>query len=230
MPRRPRMYLPGYPYHIVQRGNNRELCFFEEENYAEYLNLLIDVLPRYGNALHAYCLMSNHVHLLITPSAADGISSLMRVVASRYATYMNNRYSRSGTLWEGRHKASAVDSEVYLLKCYRYIELNPVAAGMVKRPEEYCWSSYGVNAWGDSNPAITPHPCYEELAAGQAERLKAYRELFAESLSETDLNDFRRAAHYSMPIGSSRFVAQLEEKLGRAIGQAQPGRPRQRGG
>ena len=149
MPRRPRMYLPGLLYHIVQRGNNREACFFDPDDYQRYLEFLVESLHRYDVSLHAYVLMTNHIHLLMTPKNKEGISRVMKVVGSRYAQYMNKKYNRTGTLWEGRHKPSVIDSQTYLFTCYRYIELNPVAAGMVARPEEYQWSSYGVNAWGD---------------------------------------------------------------------------------
>ena len=226
MPRRARMYLPGYVYHIVQRGNNREACFFEEENYRVYLNLMREALPRCGTRLHAYCLMTNHMHLLITPATAEGISNLMRVVGSRYAVYMNKRHGRSGTLWEGRHKASAVDSNGYLLKCYRYIELNPVVAKMVARPEEYAWSSYSANAWGTWNPAVTPHACYLKLSKRPAQRQHNYRELFQEVLSPEDIHAFQEATHYCMPVGSAFFRKQIEHKMGRPLGQAYRGRPR----
>ena len=230
MPRRARMYLPGYVYHIVQRGNNREACFFEEENYRVYLNLMFEVLPRYGNRLHAYCLMTNHIHLLITPADRDGISRLMRVVGSRYACYVNKRYSRSGTLWEGRHKSSAVDTDGYLLKCYRYIELNPVAAHMVARPEEYPWSSFAANAWGKWDPVVTPHDCYLGLGVDEKQRQHAYRELVHKALSPEDIHAFHQASHYSMPLGSASFIRQIEQKMGRPLGQSYRGRPRKLAG
>ena len=228
MPRRARMYLPGYTYHIVQRGNNREACFLGEENYQLYFELLRDILPRYGATLHAYCLMTNHVHLLMSPGNEESISNTMKVLASRYAYALNKTHKRSGTIWEGRHKASVVDSEAYLLKCYRYIELNPVAAGMVKRPEEYKWSSYHYNARGDASAVITPHEEYLRLGREPEERRHAYRELFKTNLSEQDLHAFRKAAHYSMPVGSDRFCEQIESKIGRSIGYAARGRPRKK--
>jgi len=146
MPRRARNYIAGFPYHIVQRGNNRKACFLEVENYQYYLEL-----EKYGVEVHAYCLMTNHVHFLVTPRESDSISSVFKVVGNRYAQYVNKRYEHTGTMWEGRHKASMVQSERYLLSCYRYIELNPVRAGMVESPEEYRWSSYGYNAWGNDS-------------------------------------------------------------------------------
>lgn len=125
MPRRARMYISGLPYHVVQRGNNREACFIEPENYQFYLELWKDLSARYGVAVHAYCLMTNHVHFLVTPDRDAAISNTMKVVGSRYAQYINKQYRRTGTLWEGRHRASLVQSERYLLTCMRYIELNP---------------------------------------------------------------------------------------------------------
>ncbi len=226
MARRARMYLPGFTYHIVQRGNNREACFFEEDNYQVYLNLLEEVLPRYSVRLHAYCLMTNHVHLLVTPECSAGISSVAKVVGSRYAQYINKRYKRTGSLWEGRHKSSAVDSESYLLRCYRYIELNPVAAGMVVRPEEYKWSSYHSNAWGDSIGFISPHSEYLALGENGSVRTRAYRELFTIQLSDQDLHVFRAAASCSHPVGSDRFVKQIEAKSGAKLGSMRRGRPR----
>ena len=145
MPRRARMYIKGLPYHIVQRGNNREACFIEEENYQFYLELWEKISEQKGVAVHAYCLMTNHIHFLVTPEEETSISETMKIVGSRYAQYINKKYKRTGTMWEGRHRVSLVQEGKYLLSCYRYIELNPVRANMVARPEEYCWSSYGVN-------------------------------------------------------------------------------------
>lgn len=226
MPRRTRMYISGFPYHLVQRGNNRQACFFEDENYWVFLRYMKEVLPRYGNSLHAYCLMTNHVHLLITPRDETSISSLMKVVSSRYATYINKKYSRTGTLWEGRHKSSAIDTEDYLLKCYRYIELNPVTAGMVASPEEYAWSSYHSNAWSKADTLLSPHEIYLRLGDKRSHRCDCYRELFESALSQKDLHTFRKAALHSMPVGSDRFVALIEHKLGRKVGHMAYGRPR----
>jgi putative transposase len=172
--------------------------------------------------------MTNHVHLLMTPSDEKSISNTMKVVASRYAYVLNKTYKRSGTIWEGRHKASAVDSEIYLLKCYRYIELNPVAADMVRRPEEYKWSSYHCNAWGDEQPWITPHDEYLRLGVSGETRRRAYRELFETQLSEGDLHAFRNAAHYSVPVGEDRFAEQIERVIGKSIGYAGLGRPKRK--
>jgi len=224
MPRRARNYIPGLPYHIVQRGNNREACFIEPENYQYYLELWRQLSRRYGAKVHAYCLMTNHVHILATPETKKALSDAMKVVGSRYAQYMNLKYKRTGTLWEGRHRSSLVQSEKYLLSCYRYIELNPVRAGMVLRPEEYRWSSYGVNAWCDED-WLTPHEEYLRLGNNPNARAHAYRELFRVQLSEQDLHLFRKAAHYSHPVGDDRFKAQIEAKYGIVLGNMRRGRP-----
>jgi putative transposase len=152
MPRKTRMYLPGVPVHIVQRGNNRNACFFCEDDYRYYKQVLEEGMQRYGVALHAYCLMTNHVHLLMTPQWEDSISRVIQHLGRQYVQHVNKTYGRSGTLWEGRHKSSLVDAEHYLLSCYRYVELNPVTATMVKKPEEYPWSSYHFNALGRAGP------------------------------------------------------------------------------
>ena len=225
MPRRARMYIPNLPYHIVQRGNNREVCFIEPENYLFYLELWQTLSKRYGVAVHAYCLMTNHIHFLVTPEKEDSISTTMKVVGSRYAQYINLKYKRTGTLWEGRHRSSMIQTEKYLLTCYRYIELNPVRAQMVKRPEEYKWSSYGMNAWGDLG-WLTPHEEYLGLGKSMDERCYVYRDIFKTQLSEENLHLFRKSAHYCQPIGDDRFRKQIEVKYGLKLGQSKRGRPR----
>ncbi|WP_208738801.1 transposase [Phytopseudomonas daroniae] len=155
MPRKQRMYLPGVPAHVVQRGNNRSACFFHDEDYQFYLTVLGDALKRYRVQLHAYVLMTNHVHLLMTPESETGISRVMQHLGRMYVLYVNRIYRRSGTLWEGRHKASLINADEYLLTCYRYIEMNPVRAGMVEAPEEYRWSSYRWHGWGKADSLIS---------------------------------------------------------------------------
>jgi putative transposase len=225
MPRRARMYLPGMPYHIVQRGNNREVCFIEPENYQFYLQLWQELSRRYDVRVHAYVLMTNHIHFLATPDTESGLSNTLKVVGSRYAQYVNKTYRRTGTLWEGRHRSSLVQSEPYLLTCMRYIELNPVRAGMVERPEEYKWSSYGINAWDDRS-WLSPHDEYRRLGTTNPDRCYAYRELFKYQLSEQDLHLIRKAAHYCQPVGNDRFREQIEKQYGIKLGNMQRGRPR----
>ena len=141
MARKPRFVLPGYPRHVVQRGNNRQACFFDESDYRKYLDSLAEAAHKYHCQVHAYVLMTNHVHLLVTPTTDEGISQMMQSVGRRYVRYFNGVYRRTGTLWEGRYKASLVQTDSYLLTCYRYIELNPVRAEMVPDPGDYPWSS-----------------------------------------------------------------------------------------
>ncbi len=225
MPRRTRMYLPDHPYHIVQRGNNREACFIESDNYRYYLELWTECSQRYGVDVHAYCLMTNHIHFLLTPQEKDSISRVMRVVGSRYAYYFNRRYGRTGTMWEGRHKSSLVQTDRYFLICSRYIELNPVVAGMVNKPEQYRWSSYLVNAWGgESN--LTPHDEYLKLGRDSKIRCHAYRELFKQQLAEQDVHLIENASNFCHPLGNNQFCQQIEKKYEIKLGQAARGRPK----
>src|SRR5210317_2260739 len=160
MPRRPRFNLPGIPQHIVQHGNNRAPCFFDEKDRWQYLEDLAESAEKYLCEIHAYVLMTNHVHLLVTPKGKFAVSQMMQALGRRYVYYVNHRYGRSGTLWEGRYRSSLVDSEAYLLACMRYIELNPVRAGMVTHPAEYQWSSYRINAQDEASELICPHTLY----------------------------------------------------------------------
>jgi putative transposase len=225
MPRKPRMYLAGVPCHVVQRGNNRAACFFTDDDYAFYLEVLADACRRYQVYVHAYVLMTNHVHLLLSPQTIDGVSRVMQSVGRRYVQYVNKQYRRCGTLWESRHKASLVDAERYLLACYRYIELNPVTASMVPHPGDYRWSSYGANAWGRRDELVSPHALYLALGADGPMRRTWYRELFAKHLSRDVVHQIQTALDFSMPLGNDRFREQIERALGRSIGQAKRGRP-----
>jgi putative transposase len=175
--------------------------------------------------VHAYVLMTNHVHLLLTPQTVDGVSRVMQSLGRRYVQHVNKTYRRSGTLWESRHKASLVEAERYLLACCRYIELNPVAAGMVKHPGDYRWSSYLGNAWGERDDLVSPHALYLALGEDASTRQLRYRELFANHLSREMVHEIRTALIFSMPLGNDRFRQQIERALGRSIGQAKRGRP-----
>jgi len=185
MPRRPRIKLAEVPQHIVQRGINREPCFFAEEDYHCYLHWLQKSAGDWHCAIHAYVLMTNHVHLLVTPEQPDGIAKMMQSIGRRYVQYINRSYRRSGSLWEGRFKSSLVQAEEYLLTCMRYIELNPVRAGLVAAPGEYRWSSFRSNALGHEDALVTPHSCYYALGRSPALRQAAYRALFRDEASGT---------------------------------------------
>ena len=214
------------PCHIVQRGNNREATFFSEQDYQFYLECLSDAVCKYHVEIHAYVLMTNHVHLLMTPLAKESISLVMQSVGRRYVQYINLEYRRTGTLWESRHKASLVDAENYLLSCSRYIELNSVNANMVEHPAEYKWSSYMYNAHGESNNLIRPHEIYSRLGLCEETRRQAYASLFETVLNTADVQVIRNAARFSMPTGDNRFKQHIERALNRKVGYAHRGRPR----
>jgi len=226
MPRKARMFLPGVPCHVVTRGNNRNSCFYERENYEFYLQCLLDACQRHEVSLHAYVLMTNHAHLLMTPACKDGISQVMQSVGRRYVQYINLNYHRSGTLWEGRHKSSLVDSETYVLACYRYIELNPVRAGMVSHPSDYHWSSYQINAGLSPWKDLIPHETYQTLSRNKEQREEAYRDLFQTELGVNLMGEIRRSAQFSMPLGNKKFQQEISLALGRKLGQACRGRPK----
>jgi putative transposase len=214
------------PFHIIQRGNNRTACFFSEDDYALYLGDLQRLTKKYDIAVHAYVLMTNHVHLLMTPETASGCSQLMKMLGQRYVQHVNRVYRRSGTLWEGRFRSSIVDAESYLLACQRYIELNPVRAGMVTHPAEYPWSSYRANAQGAPDVLIQAHAIYNGLGNDSPSRQAAYRELFRGDLEMRLVNQIRDSANGGFVLGSERFAKQVSAALQRRVVRGQPGRPR----
>lgn len=225
MPRKARFYAPGVPCHIVQRGNNRQACFFRNQDFAFYINVLSEALDTYCVKLHAYVLMTNHVHLLMTPSSHEGISNVMQSTGRKYVRYINGLYNRTGTLWEGRHKASIIDSSNYLLTCQRYIELNPVRANMVNCPGDYLWSSYQANANGKSIKCITPHPEYLALGTSKVQREQAYREIFQHILLPEQIHELRECLQHNYPLGSDIFKIRIEQTIDAKIGQLKQGRP-----
>ncbi|QJR15812.1 transposase [Usitatibacter palustris] len=192
MPRTARPVASGIPLHIVHRGHNRVACFRAPDEYSAYLALLGKAASLSQCRVHAYVLMTNHVHLLVTPSDAGSAAALMKTVAQRFAQASNARYKRTGALWEGRFYSGLVLRDSQFLACHRYIELNPVRAGMVGHPAAYEWSSYRINAEGQQSSLVEPHETYLRLAHDPAERLTAYRELFSTELSPADLEAIRR--------------------------------------
>jgi putative transposase len=226
MPRKPRFYLPGVPVHVVQRGNCRQATFFGDEDYATYLNWLLDGSQQHECAIHAYVLMTNHVHSLVTPQNTESISRLIQYVGRHYVTYVNHTYRKSGTLWEGRHKGCLISSDEYLLACMRYIELNPVRAGMAASPSDYRWSSYRIIATGGAHAIITPHPLYLALGQNQEERSHAYRELFRCALEPDQVHNIRATVQTGTPLGNGCFKQQIEQTLNRRVGQSRRGRPK----
>lgn len=225
MPRKPRFYLPGVSAHIVQRGNCRQAVFFCDEDCTAYLRWLEEGAFKHRCAVHAYCLMTNHVHLLVTPEGSDSISRLIQYVGRHYVAYVNHRYGKSGTLWEGRHKGCVVANDHYLLACMRYIELNPVRAVMVDRPGDYRWSSYRINAGGEEGGLIKPHPLYRVLGETREARAEACRELFRNALNAEQVHALHATLQTGTPLGSDRVRQQIEQTLKCAVGQARRGRP-----
>jgi len=225
MPRRSRLKAAGVPMHIIQRGNNRQACFFADEDYQFFLDCLARLAKRFRCALHAYVLMTNHFHLLLTSELEAGPSLLMKFLGQRYVQYVNRTCRRTGSLWEGRFRSSLVQTERYLLGCYRYIEMNPVRANMVKHPIEYPWSSYAANAEGKPVAWITPHGEYHALGLDDERRRAAYRGLFTTELDQQLLRDIRISTHGGYAIGSSRFREDVEHALKVRATPRGPGRP-----
>lgn len=217
MARLPRIGLPGIPQHIIQRGNNRQVCFASDEDFSAYAHWLEEYARKFRVAIHGWVFMTNHVHLLVSPETEDGVSRLMQTLGRHYVRYFNHTYKRTGTLWEGRFKSCVVDAESYLLLCQRYIELNPVRAGMVETPGDYVWSSYRANGLGQPIKLWSPHYVYEQLGKTVAERAAAYRELFRCHLNSTLLDDIRRASNQGMALGNDRFKQEVERLAGRRV-------------
>lgn len=226
MPRMRRLDLAGVAQHVVQRGNDRQPCFFRETDYLRYLQDLREAALRYECRVHAYVLMTNHVHLLVTPGQPGAASAMMQTLGRRYVRYINDALCRTGTLWEGRYKSCLVDSERYVLACYRYIELNPVRAGMTTTAGDYRWSSYAANGLAGPDQLLSPHPVYTKLAPDPAERCRRYRELVAAAVAADELEAIRLYVQRQRALGSDRFQAAIEQQLDRRAGLGQPGRPR----
>jgi putative transposase len=225
MPRLARLCLPGLSHHVLQRGNNRQAVFFDEEGRRLFLRWLGEAATAEGCAVHAYVLMTNHFHLAVTAGRADSIPRMMQSLGRRYVGYVNRALGRTGTLWEGRYKSTVVDSETYLLACLRYIEANPLRAGMVARPEDHPWSSYRGNALGRRDPLLTAHETYCALGTTSGERQAAYRALFAEGLDGEQLDALRDSIQRGWAPGSDRFRREVEAASGRRADVPRRGRP-----
>jgi putative transposase len=223
MPRGPRLLLPGVPVHITHRGNNKQPCFLRVSDYRQYLTLLERAAAEQECRVHAYVLMTNHVHLLMTGASARGVSRTMKRVAEIYAMSFNRRNSRSGSLWQGRFGSSLVQDGAYLFNCYRYIEMNPVRAGMVGSPAAYRWSSYRANAFG-AKSFVLPHSLYLDLASSPDARLAAYKSLFDVPEDEDVLRRIRDAARSDCAYGDDAFCIELERCTGRRAYKRRRGR------
>ena len=224
MPRRARLSIAGIPWHIIQRGNNRSACFYAEEDYRRYLETLEEQAKKFDCAVHAYVLMTNHVHLLLTPAREESAGLLMKHLGQRYVQYINRTYRRTGTLWEGRFRSCLTQNENYVLSCYRYIELNPVRAGMVDHPRDYRWSSHRANAQGKVESLILPHDEYLKLGNGDLERQSAYRELFRAHMDAERVAEIRKATNGNYALGNDRFKQEVEDMLKRRVTPGRSGR------
>ena len=223
MSRGPRLIVPQVAVHIVQRGHNRRDCFHHDTDYLVYLGNLRELTVRTGCALHTYCLMTNHVHLLLTPSTDNSCALLMRNLGQRYVQYFNRRYERSGTLWEGRYKSSLVDTASYVIATYRYIERNPVRAKMVPAPAAHAWSSYGGNAGRTVNKILTPHPEYLALANNEAARHRAYESLLGTEDEPAFLTAIRDATNGGFALVGDQLKSALPPDVQRRLKRRPPG-------
>ena len=226
MPRQPRLEVVGLPHHVVQRGVDRQAVFFDGQCYLAYLQLLSVYAADADVSVHSWCLMTNHVHLLLTPHAPGSLSRLMQRLNRLYVQKINARFERTGHLWAGRFKASVVSNERYLLSCMRYIELNPVRAGMVTHPEAYPWSSWHANVGTRRSVLVTPHPEYLALGSGADERYACYRALVLQHETEEMTAQLRDATQQNAAFGSPRFAREIEQMLGRDVSIKPRGRPR----
>ena len=215
MARQGRFVLPGHPQHVIQRGNNRDVIFAADKDYRRDLDTLGEACQRWHCHIHDYVLMTNHVHLLITPETRNGFSQVMQSLGRRYVQYFNRAYHRTGTLWEGRYRSTLLDTDQYLLTCYRYIELNPVRAAIVEHRTQYPWSSYSTNAGGRCDGLVEPHALYLMLGKNAEERQSAYRALFRHQINGSTLDAIREATNKAWVLGSGGFQDRIEALTGR---------------
>lgn len=227
MPRQARLVFPGVALHIVQRGNNRAACFHRDGDYLLYLLHLRELARKFDCGVHAFCLMPNHVHLLLTPGSPDACSALMRNLGQRYVQHFNRSYGRSGTLWEGRYRSCLVESARYVLACYRYIECNPVRASLVDDAADYPWSSYATNARGRDDRLVSPHAEFLALGNDAEMRRTSYRGLFQQALEPSLLENIRNATNSGCLLASDAFKARLSA-MGLKTELGRPGRPTKR--
>lgn len=230
MARQPRLTVPGYPHHVIQRGNNRQLIFHDDQDREKLLALLIEHSQRTKVAVHAYVLMDNHIHLLLTPDTEEGVPQLMQAVGRSYVRYFNNRHGRTGTLWEGRYRSNLIETDRYLLACMVYIDLNPVRAGLVADPAAFAWSSHRHYIGQRIDKLVSPHALIWNLGNTPFAREAAYRELVQSGLSAGQLDALTRSALTGWALGSETFLQSLQENTERRLRPGKPGRPSRRAG
>ena len=229
MARLPRYVIPGQLQHIIRRGNNRRAIFASDADFQFFRDALVEAAGRFGLVIHAFVLMTNHLHLLATPFYADSISKTLQSVGRRYAQYFNAKHKRTGALWDGRYRSTVVDAKHYLLKLMNYIDMNPVRAGKVAHPREYPWSSYAHYATGDAglnSSWLEPHERYLALGTSPVARQAAYRQLFRTPMPETELNSIRDATNKGWALGNDRFRQEIESLGERRATSKGRGRPR----
>jgi len=225
MPRKPRFFIPGVPVHIVHRGHSRDPVFFEDEDYSTYAYWLGEASKRYSIKIHSFVLMTNHVHILITPPEKTSTSLFMQYIGRRYVPYMNQKYGKSGSIWEGRYKASLVQVEDYFLATMRYIELNPVRAGMVESPSHYRWSSFCHNSGLRAISFVRYHSVYISLAGNDKARFETYKELFRSQLDQEVMKQIADAWLTGTPLGNDYFREKVEARVLQKVGHYKRGRP-----
>jgi putative transposase len=225
MARLPRLTVPGYPHHIIQRGNNRQAIFDDSADYEALLAMLDENAREFGVAIHAYVLMSNHFHLLATPETTEGIPRMMQAVGRRYVRRFNQKHARTGTLWEGRYKSTIIQAERYLLACMVYIDLNPVRAGLVAEPATYPWSSHPHYLGLRRDKLVSPHPLYWALGNTPFARDAAYAELVSAGISQKQKLDLSESALHGWALGEPDYVADLQRRTQRRVARGRAGRP-----
>ena len=225
MARLPRLTLPGYPHHVILRGNNRQAIFVVTPDYQMLLDLLEENALKFDVAIQAYVLMSNHFHLLVTPQTLDGLPQMMLAVGRRYVRYFNDRQQRSGTLWEGRYKSTLIQTDRYLLACMAYIDLNPVRAALVDQPQDYPWSSHGHYIGQRVDKLISPHPLIWELGNTPFAREAAYAQFVQSGVSAGQQAALTDSALRGWALGTPDFVADLQKRTARRVAKSMAGRP-----
>ncbi len=229
MPRHARVVLPQMPHHIIQRGHNRQVVFAHDDDYAYYLETLRAWKAHYGVKVYAFCLMTNHLHLLLEPGPEVGaLAQLMKRVAARQTRYVNRLEGRTGTLWESRYKSSPVETETYLLACARYIELNPVRARLVAHPADYPWSSVRDKLGMCETSWLDSDPCYQALGASVLQRAQRYEAFVMAAIPEDEWCLIRQAIQRGQLTGTARFVEEVAAKIGKRLALRGQGRPRKR--
>lgn len=226
MARLPRLVVPHQPHHVIQRGNDKQTIFRDSEDYSSFLRWLKDAAKHFKVAVHAYALLPSHLHLLVTPVDATGLGKMMQWVGRHYVPYFNAKYQRAGTLWQGRYRATVIESEQYFLLCSRYIELHPARAGLVAEPEGYPWSSISHHIGVKSDPLITDHSVFWALGNTPFDREASYKALLAQGIGQREVDALTQATLKGWPLGSDRFKALLAKQVSRRVEPAKRGRPR----